>query len=65
MLTILVCNGAFEKERDGNLEKDVKMLKHFGHFESVHLVFGKIFRLYWPICYAIRQNFISVNSQKY
>ena len=40
-----------------------RMLKHFGHFESVHLVFGKILSLFWQICNANGQIFIVVNSQ--
>ena len=39
------------------------MLKHFGHFECVHLVFAKILSLFWQICYAIEQIFICINSQ--
>ena len=29
------------------------MLKHFGHFESVHLVFGTILSLFWQNCNTI------------
>ena len=34
-----------------------------GNFESVHLVFAKIFSLFWQILNAIGQIFIGVNSQ--
>ena len=40
------------------------MLKNFGHFEMVHLVFCKIFKLLWLILNAIGQFFIAVNGQK-
>ena len=39
------------------------MLKHFGNFESVHLVFAQILSLFWQIYYAFGQIFIGVNSQ--
>ena len=41
------------------------MLKHFGHFESVYLVFGKILSLFWQICNAIGQVFIVVKIRLY
>ena len=41
-----------------------QMLKNFGHFKRVHLVFGKIFKLLWFILYDIGQIFIALNSQK-
>ena len=41
----------------------VKFYRHFdtsyfGHFESVHFVFGKILSSFWQICYAIGKIFI-------
>ena len=36
-------------------------LKHFGHFESVHLVCAKILSLFRQTYYAIGQIFIGVN----
>ena len=41
------------------------MLKHFGHFESVYLVFGKILSLFWQICNALGQVFIVVKIRLY
>ena len=41
------------------------MLKNFGHFEKVHLIFGKIFKLIWLIVNAIGQIFIAVMGQKF
>ena len=38
-------------------------LKYFGRFESVHLVFAKSLSLFRPICNAIGQILIAVNSQ--
>ena len=38
-------------------------IKHYGHFESAHLEFAEIMRLFWKICYAIGQIFIGVNTQ--
>ena len=40
------------------------MLKNFGHFERVHLVYGKIIKLLCLILNAIGQIFIAVNGQK-
>ena len=40
------------------------MLKSYRHFERVHLVLGKIFKLLWLILYAIEQIFIALNGQK-
>ena len=39
------------------------MLKHFGHFELVHLVFGKILNLLWYILNVILQIFVIVIGQ--
>ena len=39
-------------------------LKNFGHFERVHLNFGKIFKLFCYILYAIGQIYIAANGQK-
>ena len=40
------------------------MLKSFGHFERVHLAFGKIFNLLWLILYPVAQIFWALNGQK-
>ena len=39
--------------------------KNFGHFERVHLVFGKILNLLWLILNAIGQIFIAENDQNW
>ena len=39
-------------------------LKHFGHFESIDLVFAKVLSLFWQICYAIGLIFIQVNIKQ-
>ena len=42
---------------------DSGKFRHFGNFETVHLVFAKILSLFWQIYYAIGWIFIGVNCQ--